>query len=149
VLVNERPRTGLEAKFSEQFAMAAAVILGRMGVTDLTDQVVQRADIQAFFPKVRLNPVDEYDSRDPAHSPTERVEIRLKNGETLDSGLIRSVRGHAYDPLSVEELWSKFEECTARAYAPAVARRTFDLLQSVETLPGVRDLPSCSTSWSK
>jgi len=28
-----------------------------MGVNDLTDAVVQRPDIQAFFPKVKLNAV--------------------------------------------------------------------------------------------
>ncbi len=145
VLVNQRPQTGLEAKFSEQFAMAAAVILGRMGVGEVTDAVVQRADIQAFFPKVNLNPVDEYDTRDPAHSPTERVRIRLNNGEVLDSGPVSVIRGHADDPLSAEELWEKFAECTARTHAEPEARRLFNMLQAVETLPSVRDLPSCET----
>lgn len=144
VLTNERPQTGLEAKFSEQFAMAAAVILGRMGVADLSDAVVLRPDIQAFFAKVKLDPVDEYDTRDPAHSPTERVQIRLTTGETLDSGPIASVRGHAYDPLNADELWAKFAECTARTHAPAESRRLFDLLQSVDTLRSPRELPSCT-----
>ena len=75
VLVHERPWLTHEARFSEQFAMAAAVILGKMSVTELTDEVVQRPDIQAFLPKVKLNPIDEYDSRDPAHSIYDRVEI--------------------------------------------------------------------------
>ena len=145
VLVNERPQTGLEAKFSEQFAMAAAVILGRMGVTEVVDAVVERADIQAFFPKVRLNPVDAYDTRDPAHSPTERVLIKLKNGEVLDSGSVAVIRGHAYDPMSVEELWEKFADCTVRTHAKPEARRLFELLQAVENLSSVRDLPTCKT----
>lgn len=144
VLVNERPQTGLEAKFSEQFAMAAAVILGRMGVIEVTDAVVRRPEIQAFFPKVRLNPVDEYDSRDPAHSPTERVELRLYNGEVLDSGPVAVIRGHANDPMSVEELWDKFGECTARTHTQPQARVLFDLLQAIDTLPCVRDLPTCA-----
>jgi len=145
VLVNERPQTGLEAKFSEQFAMAAAVLLGRMGVNEVTDAVVQRPEIQAFFPKVKLNPVDEYDARDPAHSPTERVRIRLNSGEILDSGSIATIRGHAYDPMSVAELWEKFAGCTARTHTPAQARELFDLLQGVDELRSVRDLPTCKT----
>jgi len=143
VLVNEHPRTGLEAKFSEHFAMAAAVILGRMGVAEVCDEVVQRPDFQAFFRKVKLIPVDEYDTRDPAHSPTERVVIKLANGEVLDSGAIAKVRGHADDPLSVEELWAKFEECTVLTHDKPDARRLFDMLQSVETLSSARALPSC------
>lgn len=145
VLVNQRPQTGLEAKFSEHFAMAAAVILGRMGVDELTDAVVQRADIQAFFPKVKLNPVDEYDTRDPAHSPTERVRIRLKSGEVLDSGPVAVIRGHAYDPMSAAELWDKFAECTARTHTEPDARRLFGMLQAVEQLPSVRELPTCQS----
>jgi 2-methylcitrate dehydratase PrpD len=143
VLVNERPRTGLEAKFSEQFAMAAAVILGRMGVDEVRDEVVQRPNIQAFFSKVRLNPVEEYDPRDPAHSPTERVLIRLKSREVLDSGLITTIRGHAYDPLSSSELWEKFRQCTARTHTDDQAKRLFELLQAVDTLPSVEALPTC------
>jgi 2-methylcitrate dehydratase PrpD len=143
VLVNERPQTGLEAKFSEQFAMAAAVVLGHMRVDDLTDPVVQRPDIQAFFPKVKVKAVDEYDARDPVHSPTERVVIRFQNGETLDTGEIARIRGHAYDPMSVEELWEKFADCTSRTHAPSDAKRLFEMLQGVDRLTSVRDLPTC------
>jgi len=149
VLVNERPRTGLEAKFSEQFAMAAAVILGRMGVNEVNDETVQRADFQSFFPKVRLHPVDEYDTRDPAHSPTERVVIRLADGRTLDSGSIRSIAGHADDPLSVEDLWEKFAACTARTHAQPQAKALFEQLQAVETLSGVDALPTCERAFAE
>jgi 2-methylcitrate dehydratase PrpD len=145
VLVNERPQTGLEAKFSEQFAMAAAVILGHMDVADLTDAVVQRSDIQSFFPKVKLNPVDEYDPRDPAHSPSERVLIRLNSGEVLDSGSVAKIRGHAYDPLSKDELWDKFAGCTERTHTKQQSRRLFDMLQAIDELPSIRELPSCET----
>jgi 2-methylcitrate dehydratase PrpD len=145
VLRNERPRTGLEAKFSEHFAMAAAVLIGRMGLEELTDEVVQRPDIQAFFPKVRLNPVDEYDPRDPAHSPTERVVIRLANGESLDTGSVATIRGHAYDPLSTAELWDKFAACTLRTHSSAQARTLFDQLQGLDRLRSVRDLPTCES----
>ncbi|RPI47002.1 MAG: MmgE/PrpD family protein [Betaproteobacteria bacterium] len=149
VLVNERPKTGLEAKFSEQFAMAAAVVLGRMGVNEVSDQTVQRPDIQAFFPKVRLMPVDEYDTRDPAHSPTERVVIRLTNGETLDSGPIKTIAGHADEPLSSAELWEKFAACTAHTHTRAQARALFDALQAVEELQSVAALPTCESIFAQ
>lgn len=143
VLINEHPRTGLEAKFSEQFAMAAAVILGRMGVNEVNDETAQRADFQSFYRKVRLNPVDEYDTRDPAHSPSERVVIRLADGRTLDSGSIRIIAGHADDPLSVDELWEKFSACTTRTHTAPQAKALFAQLQAVETLTGIDALPTC------
>lgn len=143
VLVNERPKTGLQAKFSEQFAMAAAAILGHMRIDDLTDPVVQRPDIQAFFPKVRLNAVDEYDARDPAHSPTERVVVRLQDGSVLDTGPIAVVKGHAYDPLTTEELWEKFKECTAKTHTNSGARLLFERTQQIASLRSPHDLPTC------
>jgi 2-methylcitrate dehydratase PrpD len=145
VLVNERPQTGLEAKFSGHFAMAAAAILGRMGIDEVTDAVVRRDDIQAFFPKVRLTAVDEYDDRDPAHSPADRVIVRLNNGSTLDTGPITSVRGHAFDPLSTDELWEKFRECTAKTHDEADARTLFERSQEIERLESTLDLPTCSS----
>lgn len=145
VLVNERPQTGLQAKFSEQFAMAAAVILGRMGIEDLRDNVVQRPDMQAFYPKVRLNPVDEYDPRDPAHSPTESVAVKLTDGRVLETGPIASIRGHANDPLSTEELWQKFIECTAKTHSESEARALFDACQALPNIASSRALPTCKT----
>ena len=37
ILRNSRPQTGLEAKFSMQFAMASAIAAGRVGLGELTD----------------------------------------------------------------------------------------------------------------
>ena len=143
VLVNERPQTGLQAKFSEQFAMAAAAVLGRMGIEEVCDEVVQRPEIQSFFPKVKLNPVDEYDSRDPAHSPTEQVTVTLNDGTQLDSGPIASIRGYAFDPLSTGELWEKFLQCTARTHTEEEARLMFERTQNIASLGSAQDLPTC------
>ena len=142
VLTHERPVTGLEAKFSCQFAIAAAAILGRMGLREVTDAVVQREDIQSFFPKVTLIAVDESDPRDPAHSPTDRVQIFLRDGRVLDSGPIATVKGHANDPLSRDDLWDKFEECTAATHDPAEREALFDVLMRIDDLPGTDALPT-------
>lgn len=142
VLAHERPRTGLEAKFSGQFAMAAAVILGRMGLEEVTDEVAVREDMTAFYPKVRLTPIDEYDSRDPAHSPSDRVIVRLKDGTELDTGPITSVRGHAFDPLTTDELWQKFRECTARSHGEKDARALFEATQRIADLRSTLDIPT-------
>jgi hypothetical protein len=69
--------------------------------------------------------------------------IRFKNGETLDSGEIVRIRGHAYDPMNVDELWEKFADCTARTHTQAEAKRLFEMLQSVDELKSVLDLPTC------
>src|SRR5512145_955930 len=57
ILRNVRPQTGLEAKFSMQFAMASALVAGRAGLAELTDAFVQRPDIQGLMARVRVEPV--------------------------------------------------------------------------------------------
>jgi len=143
VLVNHQPTTRYAAQFSGEFAIAAAVLMGKMGVTELTDAVVQRADMQAFYPKVKLTPLDEQDPRDPVFSPTETVTIKLHNGTVLESGPIETIRGHASDPLTTEELWQKFAACTEKTHTQAAAKELFTLLQSVDTLSSARDVPTC------
>lgn len=142
-LVYDRPRTRWEAEFSGQYGIAAAVLLGKMGVPELADEVVQREDVQAFFPKVRLIPVDEYDERDPVFSPTETVTMTLRSGETLESGPISTIPGHANDPLTSEQVWKKFRECTMSTHSESDARELFDLLQKIEQLESTTELPTC------
>ena len=52
VLRNHNPQTGLEAKFSMEFAMASCVVAERAGLTELVDDFVQRKDIQDLMKKV-------------------------------------------------------------------------------------------------
>jgi 2-methylcitrate dehydratase PrpD len=143
VLVYDRPQSRYEAEFSGQYSIAAAVILGRMGVAELADEVVQRADMQAFLSKVRLIPTDEVDPRDPVFSPTETVTMRLTNGEVIESGPVASIPGHANDPLTQEQLWEKFLECTAKTHSESDARALFDLLQKIDSLDSAAELPTC------
>ena len=50
MLRNSRPQTGLEAKFTMQFAMAAALVARKVGLSELTDEFVRRPEVQAIFP---------------------------------------------------------------------------------------------------
>jgi 2-methylcitrate dehydratase PrpD len=145
VLVHERPQDRYQAQFSGQFAIAAAVILGKLGVEETADEVVRRPDIQAFLPKVTLVPVDEVDPRDPVFSPTESVTIKLHSGEVLESGPIATIPGYASEPLTTEQLWGKFADCTKKTHNSDGARELFDLLQKVDALPSAQALPTCTS----
>ena len=54
MLRNDRPQTAFEAKFSMQFAMAAAIVARAVGLSQLTDDFVARPDVQDLFPKVKI-----------------------------------------------------------------------------------------------
>lgn len=145
VLVHKQPQNMYQAQFSGQFGIAAAVILGKFGVPEIMDEVVQRPDMQAFYPKVTLVPIDAEDPRDPVFSPTDRVMMRLKSGEVLDSGPIATIPGYAAEPLTTVELWGKFRECTQSTHSDTEARELFGLLQKVDQLPSAKALPTVAT----
>lgn len=143
VLVHHQPKNQYQAQFSGEFGIAAAVILGKFGPPEIADDVVMRPDMQAFYPKVKLHPIDAEDPRDPVFSPTDRVTIKLKNGEVIDSGPIATIPGYASEPLTTEELWGKFRECTQFTHTDGQARELFGLLQQIDTLPNAMALPTC------
>src|SRR5262245_18949230 len=55
MLRNHEPKTALEAKFSMEFAMAAALIARRVSLKELEDAFVRREDIAASMNKVRTS----------------------------------------------------------------------------------------------
>ena len=142
ILRNHRPQTGLEAKFSEEFAMASAAIAGRAGLRELSDDFVQRADVQRFMSKVSISTTDQTDPDSPAFAPSDRLTITLGSGEIFDSGDIRYARGHANLPLTTDDMWVKFADCVGSSASGEITRTLFDELQAIDELRTVEDLPS-------
>ncbi|MGN6459174.1 MAG: MmgE/PrpD family protein, partial [Achromobacter mucicolens] len=52
-LIHHRPTTGLQGKFSLEYAVAAALLDGQIGLATFKDENVQRAAIQNFLPSVQ------------------------------------------------------------------------------------------------
>src|SRR4029453_1366766 len=109
ILRNSRPQTGLEAKFSMQFAMASAIAAKRVGLAELTDTFVLGKDIQALMPKVEVVPDDREDPQRLGASPYDLVVIETADGRRLESARVTLERGSPGLPLSPEGLWTKFQ----------------------------------------
>jgi 2-methylcitrate dehydratase PrpD len=137
VLRNSRPQTGLEAKFSMQFAMASCLVAGRVGLGELTDTFVRREDVQALMPRVTVEPDDRQDPARPGAAPYDLVVIKTRNGERLVSEQIIDERGSPDRPLSTEDLWEKFSNCLSVGDPNLPARAIFDALMAIERQPSV------------
>jgi 2-methylcitrate dehydratase PrpD len=138
MLRNHRPQSSLDARFSLEFALAAAAVAGRCTMSELSDSFVQRPDVQGFFSKVRVATLAEKDTDEPAFSPFERVHVVLRDGRRLASEQIQHPRGHFRRPLDREDLWQKFEDCAAPVLPPNQSRHLFDTLQSLPQLTSMR-----------
>ena len=136
----DHPRTGLEAKFSLQHAVAAALIDGAVGFAQVTDGYVARPEVAALYPLTRVQIVEDEPCPDqPGLARHDRVLIELRDGRRLDSGPIRYARGQARAPLSAAELSAKFLDCAAHGGVPH-PERLLQALQQLETLPSLREL---------
>jgi 2-methylcitrate dehydratase PrpD len=118
MLRNHAPVTGLEAKFSLEFAVASALVAGKVGLSELTDEFVARPAVREAMGKVSIATTDTRCTFEPVFSFTDRVALKLKDGRTLDSGEIRFARGNAQLPLRDEELRAKFMDCLATVTHP-------------------------------
>ena len=140
MLRHHRPTTALDAKFSAEFGMAAMALVRRCGPDEVTDAFVTREDVQQFLPRVSIKPIHDKDPEEPAHSPFDRVTIRLQDGVQLQSRPVIYPRGHYRRPLQAEELWSKFERCTSRRLDRANALGLFEALSGLELMASIDDL---------
>jgi 2-methylcitrate dehydratase PrpD len=138
-LIHHRPRNELQAKFSMEFCMAILLLERKGGLEQFTDEVVNRADVQAMIGKVTfgVHPQAEAAGFDKM---TTIIEVELDDGKVLrtqaDFG-----KGSPANPMTDEELAEKFRECAAwggldRAKTQAV----LDLVWRIEELKDVNEL---------
>src|ERR1700674_4854081 len=81
-LLHHRPTNGLQAKFSMEFCMSILLLERREGLSELTDAVVQRPDVQAMIQRVHFY-VDPEAERNGFDKMTSIVKIHLKNGKVI------------------------------------------------------------------
>jgi 2-methylcitrate dehydratase PrpD len=140
MLRNNNPKTGLEAKFSMEFAMAAALVARRVGLAELTDDFVSRPEVSSVFGKVRCTTTDEAMPDDPAFAPSDQVSVVLASGNVLEHAPVVHAKGSWQNPLTRAELKNKFLECAARAFSSPHAEELFDQLWYLEESSSVRAL---------
>ena len=134
ILRNHRPQTGLEAKFSIEFAMAAAVIARRAGLAEYTDIFVRRPDVQELMRRVFAETNQNYDPEVSGASVWDQVRVELTAGGTIESEKVSRAKGHADRPLSESELFEKFRGCLDAGRAKIAPKALFERLKHLEGL---------------
>jgi 2-methylcitrate dehydratase PrpD len=134
ILRNHTPQTGLAAKFSMEFAMAAAVVSRRASLGEYADAFVRRPEVQDLMRRVAIVTNENYDPEVSGASVWDQVTVELANGETIESEKVRRARGHAARPLGEAELFDKFRTCLDAGHARIAPDELFDRLGRLETL---------------
>jgi 2-methylcitrate dehydratase PrpD len=140
ILRNHSPQTALEAKFSIEFAMAAALIARSAGIGELQDEFVRDPAVQSLMERVRVVVNKDYDPDARGFSKYDQVKLHLKSGAVIESSKVKRAKGHSSRPLSTEELWQKFRVCVQAAGPQLDPAHLFAQVQALETLGSVREL---------
>lgn len=131
-LHHSNPATGLEAKFSMEYAVASAVVNERVGLETFEEPALQDTAVQQVRERVDFTVDDTlpYDS----HEAT--VHIETHDGRTVERHQANPPGTHE-NPLSEATLRAKFEECASRALPPDgvdAVYETFHRLDTVDNL---------------
>ncbi|MEO5670378.1 MAG: MmgE/PrpD family protein [Ramlibacter sp.] len=135
----DHPEDALQAKFSMQFAMAAALLERRCSLVELRDEFVRRDDVKSLMGRVHVLPEDREDPLRPGEAPHDVVVLDTTDGRRFTRE-VAHVRGGPELPLLPGELYGKFETCLAAGGMKVDPRPLFDALTSIDALPGTRAL---------
>ena len=142
-LVHDSPVTGLEGKFSMQYAVSAALIDGRINIHSFTDELVNRPEVRALMPKVKKVEDPALSIVDPDGTDRRFIEVTITmvDGHVFKNRVVRP-KGSADVPLTAQELGEKFMECSTGILPAADQTIALDMLQNLES---VRDISNLMT----
>jgi aconitate decarboxylase len=132
-----RPQTGLDGKFSVQYATAVALLDGEVTIDSFTNERRFAPDVEALLPRVTLR----FDEAIPADFDRMHavVTVTLKNGDRHSKKVDR-LSGWVGEPLTREQRMRKFNSCSRRLLDAGAAQQLADLVERLESQPDVTAL---------
>ena len=144
MLRNHRPQTGLEAKFSMEYAVSILLIEGKAGLEQFSDAVVQRPDVQAMIARSRffVDPERNQSGRTLQTTLLEGnvIRIHMRDGRVI-TGKSTFAKGSPKNPMSYDEVADKFRGNAEFAKWPKQkAESVIAMVKSLESVPDMRKL---------
>lgn len=129
MLHHTNPDTGLEAKFSIEFCLAAILRERKAGIHEFTDEYVSEPETKAVIEKVeRSFEQNLFDAHYAGYGA--RVTVETTDGDTFVNE-VKTVPGSPDNPLGEERLRAKFDECVLTVLDE---EETEQLAQTIDSL---------------
>jgi 2-methylcitrate dehydratase PrpD len=135
-LIHPSPTTPLEAKFSLQFCLAAALLDGKVDLATFDDDHVRDDRISALAAKTTMD-VDDRVRTDSEFATY--VRITTDRGRQMEQ-FIPLAQGKPDRWMSAAQLEAKFMTCAARAVPDAVAAGILERLRRLDSDERIEDL---------
>ena len=108
------PKTGQEGRFSLEYDMAIAIMDGELSLKQYTDEKVNSPTAQELMKKVKITFPEGIGM---GMEEPQEVVVKLKNGRQY-ACKVEKHKGTAENPLTDEELFSKFRDCASLVLSP-------------------------------
>jgi 2-methylcitrate dehydratase PrpD len=139
------PVTGLEAKFSYEYVIAAAILDGTVGIDSFTDAAVTRPEAVRLMKRVTV--VEDAAVADDSGTERSRrmgtsgfmhVTVTMRSGEEYSADVARA-HGAPERPLGWEDVEAKFADCARAAGVDfGEAARAARMLRQLQEVPDIR-----------
>ena len=138
-LLHPNPVQEMEARFSMQYCIAAALLGGQLRLSDFTQAAIHRPEARRLFPLIHMTTHPRTDAEAPAARKPAEITVGLKDGRTLHAS-VQHARGTMFRPFERAELEQKFHDCAAGLMPPAAYAAIGEQLAEFEHLPSIREL---------
>ena len=126
-----QPRVGLEGKFSIQYAAAAALLDGAVGIQTFSDERRFAADMENLLGKIVL----EFDASIPPDTRNMHmtVEVTLEDG-SVHKGICRKPPGTWGEPVDAAQHRAKIRDCLGVRFDAGKSDRVIESFEEFERL---------------
>lgn len=138
VLVYDDPQSEAEAKFSIPYAVSCALVCDNIGIETFKPTTIQNQQIQELLERVDY----EVDSSLPADSREITLTIETTTGERYTKTQQKPPATYE-NPLSDEELFEKFANCTAHVLPQESMDAVYTRLRNLRNSDDVREISRC------
>jgi 2-methylcitrate dehydratase PrpD len=127
------PKTAQESRFSLRYVTAIALLDGEVSLKQFSEQKVNSPLIRDLMSKIKYSFLQDLGRG--LNLPQE-VMVKLKNGSEY-TYRVEKVKGTAGNPLSDNELASKFRDCASFVLNSTEANKVLELLYHLEELENI------------
>ena len=131
------PDTGLDGKFSVQYATLIALLDGDITIASFTNERRFSADVVELLPRVKF--VDDHSIPQDLDKMHTIVTIWLKDGRSATKRVDR-LTGWLGTPPTREQWMRKYALCTENVLEKKAADRLLELIERIEELPEITEI---------
>ena len=136
---NPDPKSPLEAKFSIQYAVARALVDGCVTLDHFEGDAFNDPRVRKIMNCISVGEHPEMSIKTDNQFGAE-VTILYDNEKALSSRIDHQVGRGPSNPMTKNELWKKFEDCSKRVLLKESIEEIFDMLDRLEAISTITEI---------